>query len=133
MSAKAVRHFGAPVLKEQEITIGDASYKIREMTGSERDIYNTKIANITRFEAGSTKPAGFRTMENIQSWLVASCLKDAQNRDVKLETINDWPASLVQDLYDACREINGMLTPAEVEAAAAPKKDPGVSDSSGTA
>lgn len=109
MTAKV---FSAPKLKEVSITIGDVPYVLREMTGTTREAYQTQLSSLARVnDKGVT--TGLRSFEGLHSGLISRCLFDQNGVSVSAKTVGEWPATLVEALYDECRDLNNMLTPEE--------------------
>jgi hypothetical protein len=110
-----------------EVAILNANDKacIRTMSGRERDAYDASI--------NDGKNQNF---DNMSARLVVRCLCDEQGEllfpdpATGAETIGEWPTSIVDPLFDACRDLNHMKRGAVEEAAK--NSEPSPDDSSST-
>lgn len=101
--------------KTIDVTIGDDTFRLREMSGTERD----------RFEVAAFKEQdGKRVVEPLylRARLVAICMIGEDNvrlyADDEVSQLSDEvPASIIGQLFEAAQKLNG-LDAAAVEAAA---------------
>ena len=120
------------VLKEVPVNITDAEnveqmHVLRELTGSQRDAYLNKMGTRMKFnEAGKTE--GLSNYEGLQSGLLSLSLRDENGELIKDKTLQEWPASVLSDLFDVAQELSGLDKGAEAKA----KNDSKESDSTGT-
>lgn len=103
-------------LKSEVVSIDDKDYTIRELTGKERDAYNTKSGARLKMELdakGRATPI-VRNFDGYQSELITMALTDAAGTNVPESVIAGWPASLQTTLFRKIRVMSGLsLTEAE--------------------
>ena len=120
------------VLKEVPVSVTDAedvesTYVLRELTGRERDVYLNKMGGRMKFnEAGKTE--GLSDYEGLQSGLLSLCLRDGGGDLVKDKVLQEWPASVLSELFDVAQELSGLDKGAEAKAKNGSKEK----DSTGT-
>ncbi len=86
------------------------SYILRELTGALRDQYLTNLNNRMRTRGGSQTIQDFN---GIQSDLLACCVykitgDEPEGKLVSKQTLQSWPSSMLQDLFDQAQEISGL-------------------------
>lgn len=100
--------------KEVPVILDGKNYKLKELTGKQRDLFLDNIGKRVNFVAG--KAAGMKNYKGLQSFLVSLCLCDENNEPVTEDTIQDYPASAQSALFKAAQELNGLNDEAEAEA-----------------
>jgi hypothetical protein len=91
------------------------TYKIKEMTGKDRDDYFTESAAKTKLDKDGN-PTEFKDFSGLYSTLLSRCVYDAAGKRVSAEEIDTWSASAQAALFAIAQELNGMKAkPAEDE------------------
>lgn len=103
--------------KEQPVTIDGKDYKLKELTGRQRDIYFNDLGKRVKFVDG--KAAGMNSYEGLHSKLLSLCLYDENNILVKEDIIQDFPSSVTVALYKHAQKLSGL----EEESVAEVKND----------
>lgn len=83
----------------------DAEFKLQALLASERDAYLDVLR--TRMKE-SGKSAELTSFKGMQSELVSMCLLDEQGNPVSKETIQGWPAIVVDTLFKECQRMNSL-------------------------
>lgn len=108
-------------LKSRAVDIGGKKYKVSEFTGSGRDAFFTDMASRSEGETtievkGVTKKVPKITKaQGINQVLLSLTLRDENNKLVPVDTLNEWPASLLSELAAIANEVN-MIGKDEEEA-----------------
>lgn len=83
------------------------AYKIKEMTGADRDrYYNTLTKKTVQDNSGQTTK--ILDYSGVYSLLLSYTLFDADDQLVKESIIQSWPDSVQQSLHEIARKINNM-------------------------
>jgi len=94
-------------LKEEEIDIDGVPYRLRELTGAQRDAYiKTQSDRAERNVEG--KVIGVKNFDGIHTKLLSMSLVDASGKLVKEEVLRSWPSSVCEALYTAAQELSGL-------------------------
>lgn len=100
------------------VSISGKRYEIREMTGQARDKYQDDVQNRFAFD-DKNLPTRILKHEGMKALLVSLCLFDDTGKPVAIDTIQQWPAKVVDGLFAECSKLNTLnKTTAENEAAA---------------
>lgn len=110
-------------LKEMSVSIDDKPHVLRELSGKQRDAYLNEIGPRMKFNVEG-KTEGLTNYDGLQSGLLALCLYDEGGVLVKEKVLQEWPASVLSDLFDAAQKLSGLDKGAEKKA----KNDSGVKD-----
>lgn len=100
-------------LKRKEVLVvletddGDQTYYLRDMTGRDRDTYLRSIGGKIKFDEKG-KPAGFTSLDGLQLALLELTLFDDKNKPVKREVLQDWPAELLEQLFNKSQELSAL-------------------------
>lgn len=94
-----------PIVIEGEDGV-ERHYVMKELTGSDRDEYTTRIQGKVKYENG--KPAGFKDHKGIQGGLLASCLYNEKGKLVAVEEIDSWPAMVREELFKIAQKLSGL-------------------------
>lgn len=99
-------------LKEVAVQITDVqgrteSYVLRELNGRFRDEYLNEMGGRMKFNAEG-KTEGLSDYSDLQSGLLSLCLYDEKGELVKKEALQDYPASVLSDLFDAAQKLNAL-------------------------
>lgn len=78
---------------------------VNELTGLERDTYLSLVTSKTIFVDG--KPQGMRDLKGLRSALLSACLT-INAIAVTSATIDAWPTTTVEALFDAAQELSGL-------------------------
>lgn len=94
-----------------DVEIDGAKYILRELTGTERDRYETSLVKFV-----GDKPVINR--DNVKAKLVhiALCKKDGTPAFDKVEDVGALPARVLNTLYDEAERLSGMSNDALEEA-----------------
>lgn len=93
-----------------------AEYKIKEMTGTDRDKYLNSMSG--KMKTDSTgKATGVRDFTGIMTSLIARCLFDEIGKPVSDSFISSWPSSAQKKVFERCQAINGLGDEKNVETA----------------
>lgn len=120
MSQQEVRRIS---LVRQEIAVeleadnGETKkYILREMDGRTRDEYVNSLIKKMNVDS-SGKATGFKTVDGVQSGLIARCLFDpATEKFVDEKTIQAFPQRVLTQLHEWAQELSGLDKMAEVAA-----------------
>lgn len=111
------------------IQIDGKPYVLSELTGTERDQYQTKGAGRIKFEKGEM--AGMKDMDGVQAELLALSLRNPDGtKAFSVAQLQKWPASTLSVLYKEARELSGLGK--EEEETAKAKNDSPASASPGS-
>jgi len=94
--------------KSLEVKLGGEDYLLVELDGTMRDRYLTGLAS--RVKGGGTT-ATVKNFNGLQGSLLAMSLKklvDGTQVAVPLGEIQKWPASVVDGLFTAARDLSGL-------------------------
>ena len=103
--------------EERPVTIGGESYVLIELDGKGRDRYLNNLGGRLR-HGQDGKPGGVKNFEGLQAFLVAACLKKVDpdgRKDVSIDTIQSWPAKVVDGLFDAAKDMSALEEEKEEE------------------
>jgi hypothetical protein len=96
--------------RQEQVTIEqdgkEVPYTVREMTAADRDRYLDHLTK--RMEVGPDgRLTQMKDVVGLQSELLGFCLhRDGQR--VPVEEIQQWPASVVQALFDIAQDLNRL-------------------------
>lgn len=101
---------------ELEVQPGaELKFELREMSGLEGGDYKNVLKTKIRTKAdGSAEVLDFK---GLYSDLLCRCMYDQEGKLVSKDTIDGWPESTQQALFEAAQEVNGLNKEAD------PKKD----------
>jgi hypothetical protein len=97
-------------LKSVPVKIDGKDYTLTELTGKERDAYNTESAKRLKMELdakGRATPI-VRNFDGYQTELITMALVDAAGNHVPEDIIAGWPASVQAALFRKARELSGL-------------------------
>ena len=106
-------------LKEVPVSITDKegqekTYILRELTSQQRAKFLNGLGSRVKYtKSGHTK--GLNNHEGLQESLLEKCLLDEDCQLVKKDTMKEWPAGMVSDLFEAAQELSGMVDNKEDE------------------
>ena len=103
------------VLKSLPVKIEDEEYQIIELSGIEQEAITDQMSGRMEYDADG-KPIGMTSYKGVRTALIALCLRDKENTLVSADTIQGWPASTIQGLFDAASELSGLNKKAEEKA-----------------
>lgn len=97
--------------QEQQIVLngphGKQKYTLREMSGTARDKYLTKMSE--KFELSANGSVGrIKSFEGHQAALIAMCLFNDQNQPVPEDIIKNFPAQVQTRIHEICEKMNGL-------------------------
>lgn len=100
-------------LAEIPVTLNDPEtgeaqeYVIRELTGKQRDAYLNGVSKRTKQLAdGTTKVTNF---DGLQGDLLSRCMfLKGEDKPVKLDVVQQWPAKVQSKLFEAARELSAL-------------------------
>ena len=96
--------------EERPVVIDGEPYVLVELDGRGRDLYLNNLGGRLRHGTDG-KPGGVENFEGLQASLVAASLKKVCSdgrKDVAVETIQTWPARVVDGLFDAAKELSAL-------------------------
>ncbi len=100
-------------LKEVPVTITDKqgeekTFTLRELTSQQRAKFLNGLGSRVKYtKSGKTK--GLNNHEGLQESLLAMCLYDEDGQIVKKDSLKEWPAGMLSDLFEAAQELSGMV------------------------
>jgi len=88
---------------------------LHEMSAAVRDRYLDSLTGRMRLDP-SGQIAGVKKFEGLQSGLLVCCLKKEDGTLVTEKEVQEWPASVVTQLFQAAQELNKLVrTPGDSE------------------
>jgi len=100
--------------EELPVILDGKNYKLKELTGKQRDTFLNNVGQRMNFVAG--KAQGMKSYDGLQSSLLALCLYDDADKLVSEKDIQEYPASVQTKLFKAAQELNGLDEEAVEEA-----------------
>lgn len=100
-------------LKRNDVPVtiegGDGVLNLRlvEMSAAMRDQYLDTIQVRMGYSADG-KPAGIRKFDGMQSDLLTRCLLKEDGKPVTKQEVQNWPASLVNQLFTEAQKLNHL-------------------------
>ena len=100
-------------LKEVPVKITDKqgeekTFTLRELTSQQRAKFLNGLGSRVKYtKSGNTK--GLNNHEGLQESLLAMCLYDEDKQIVKKDSLKEWPAGMLSDLFEAAQELSGMM------------------------
>jgi len=99
-------------LKKEEIQIEgidgtEHAYTINELNGKQRDGFLNSIGGRMKFNAAG-KTQGLKSYEDLQAGLLSLCLKDENNVCVTMIALQDWPSSVLSELFAIASKLSGL-------------------------
>ena len=101
------------VLKEKEVKVtGDDGivkvYHLRELNGAQRAKYNDSYAFDVSYEDGKVKATAddFKVMSEVD--FLSMCFYDDENKLVKKEVIQGYPATMLGGLHKAAVKLSAL-------------------------
>lgn len=90
----------------QEVDGTEGKFTLREMDGLSRDRYITASSkSMTISKDGTAKVESF---DGMMANLISLCLFDCEDKSVSVKVIQSFPASVSDDLYKACSDMNKL-------------------------
>lgn len=99
--------------KEIPVDLDGKNYKLKELTGKQRDSFFNELGKRMKFVDG--KASGMSSYEGLHSKLLSLCLYDESNVLVKESEIQEFPASVSTKLFNAAQELSGLNEKSEDE------------------
>jgi hypothetical protein len=104
-------------LKQEKIELEDQSgnpvtYTVTELTGYEREQYMTDMGSKMKWTPDG-KPAGMSSYIGSQTLLVQRSLRDAEGNRVNIETVKQWPQSVIEAIYEIAARLSALTKEAE--------------------
>ena len=94
--------------KEIPVSLSGKAYKLVELDGASRDeVLNDSFGRMKFGPDG--KVIGMRDVKGLQATLVSRCIQDDAGKPVPINTVSSWRATVVEGLYKACQELNGLI------------------------
>lgn len=90
-------------------------YRIKEMTGTERDRYLNVMGSKVKTDANG-KATGIRDFTGIMTALICRCLYGPDGKLVTEKEISEWPSSAQKKIFERCQAVNGLGDEKNVEA-----------------
>ena len=99
-------------LKEVPVQITDAggverAYVLRELNGHGRDAYLNEMGGRMKFNVEG-KTEGLSDYTNLMSGLLSQCLHDEKGELVGKKELQEYPASVLSDLFEAAQELSAL-------------------------
>jgi len=95
----------------------EVTCELKEMTAAKRDVYLQKLSS--RVETGADgQPTGVSDFAGMQAELIQTCITKKGGGELSIETIQEWPASVVTSVYALCQEMNGLSQATEEDGTA---------------
>lgn len=89
------------------VTIDGEPYALRVMNGRDRDAFLQDMdGRFRRNEKG--EPTGIAQWVDMKARLISLCLVSGEGKGVTVDTIQQWPGDVVEQLYTAAQELNGL-------------------------
>ena len=111
------------VCKEMPVVLqspdGDRDLVLKELSGTDRDKYMTKLVSRIRIDSKSGRAVGMKTFEGFQTELLKISLFE-NGELVSKEFIEELPASTQQVLFEKAQKLSGLDAVVEDE----DKEDP---------
>lgn len=109
-------------LKETELELETPEgvpekYKLRELTGAQRDQYLDGMSKRMQYNAEG-KPTGLNSIASMQANLVSLSLVDSENKAIPAGIIQKWPATVLKSVFDEAQRLSGLSTTPEQSAEA---------------
>lgn len=95
-------------LKEKPVLIDDQPFTLKELTGSQRDIYLNENAGRLRIDPTTGQTKGFKDYKGIHTDLLSKCMYDPEGKVVTKVFLNELPASVVTGLFQLANELNKL-------------------------
>ena len=106
------------VLKEVPVTLqtksGEQNVFLRELSGKSRDEYLSLLGKKMRYDSDG-KPSGLKSFDGLHVALVALCLFDERSKAIPSSVIEQYPASVVEALFDAAQDLSKVTEATAVE------------------
>ena len=96
--------------EEIPVTIDSQEYVLQELDGAERDKYLNGLTNRMRVN-NKGDLAGIKNFDGLQASLVVASIRlvdGVERKPVPFKTVQEWPAKVVKQLFDAARAISGL-------------------------
>jgi len=121
-------------IEDVEFPEFETYYRLREMSGTERDDY--EIAALKKTSNGTGKTTHEVEMKFLRARLVALCLVDESGEriygDKQIKECSELPQGVLLKLYTAANKLNGLEPEAVKEAEKNSASDPEISSASGS-
>ena len=101
------------ILKEEPVNITDKQgekkkYTLRELTSQQRAKFLNGLGSRVKYtKSGKTK--GLNNHEGLQESLLAMCLFNEDMQPIKKDDMQEWPAGMLSELFEAAQELSGMV------------------------
>ena len=97
--------------KELPIVLEDVSgvekrFVLREFSSRDFTTYLSDMGERVKMHDG--KVVGLNSYEGVQTKLISLCLFDEEGKSVKVSVIDEFPASVVNALFNGAQELNGL-------------------------
>ncbi len=99
-------------LKKEPVTLTGKDgvarkHVLRELTGAQRDAFLNEIGGRMKFNAAG-KMSGLKDYTDLQTGFLALCFYDEKNQLVSKETLREYPASILGDLFEVAQRLSGL-------------------------
>ena len=88
---------------------------MRGLDGAGRDSYLNNMGGRMKFNAAG-KTEGLSDYKNLQSGLLTLCLFDETGKNIPLATLQTYPATVLEALFEEAQKLSGLNKGAEAEA-----------------
>ena len=92
---------------EIDVVVGASHYTLQEASGAASVAYQNHMMKCTEFGVEG-RPQTIHNLASGIPFLVSLCLVDDKDRPVPQKTIQKWPASIQQSLFDKIKEISEL-------------------------
>lgn len=97
-----------------ETDSGVEEFELREMKSVERDRYLDSVRSRVKYNAKG-EPMGLKSFEGMHADLVSRCLFRKDGSLVDIKELQEWPCSIVTDIFNAAQKLNRLNEDAEAQ------------------
>lgn len=84
-----------------------ATHYLRELSGAQRDAFLNEIGGRIKFNAAG-KMQGLKDYTDLQTGFLALCFYDDANVIVSKEVLREYPASVLEKLFEVAQKLSGL-------------------------
>jgi len=83
------------------------TYSLGLLNGKQSTLYENTRMNSIKFDANG-KPKGFTNSADMAPLLVSLCLTTTDGKEVTVDEVNTFPATVLNKLHETAKEINNL-------------------------
>src|SRR5262245_36582590 len=92
----------------EDVDIDGERWTLEEMDGTGREAYLSEVIGRAKISPETGKAVGVKTFNGMWTDLLKRCLRDPHGKLADQTTMQAWPATALQGLFEAAKRLNAL-------------------------